>query len=261
MKKIIILLAISLSVCSLKAQLKVLADGSLRGGSSTGVVRINTGNGYVDIGPQNTTACQINTDRAGFSFNKSISFNGQLTATSTFYLYQTGQTYPTIQVVASTGKMGVMMGPVGPAYTLDVNGLIHGTNVSVTSDSTLKKDIKDFPASRIANLYSVKAKTYKLKSSGNKSKTSSNGTTDDNKDLIGLLAQEIRNYYPELVYQDSLGILSLNYEGLIPVIIEALKKQNSDIQTLNTKVSKLESKPKSAESYSGNGLREAQLFQ
>ncbi|GAB4452715.1 MAG: hypothetical protein Fur0028_08210 [Bacteroidales bacterium] len=41
----------------------------------------------------------------------------------------------------------------------------------------------------------------------------------------GVLAQEVQTVLPELVMADSAGYLAVNYDGLIPVIIEAVKAQ------------------------------------
>jgi len=45
-----------------------------------------------------------------------------------------------------------------------------------------------------------------------------------NQDLqYGVLAQEIENYYPELVFTDHEGTKSVNYAGLLPVLLESIK--------------------------------------
>jgi len=48
----------------------------------------------------------------------------------------------------------------------------------------------------------------------------------------GLLAQEVRILFPELVKEDKEGMLSVNYSGLIPVLIESIKEQQKQIETL-----------------------------
>ena len=45
------------------------------------------------------------------------------------------------------------------------------------------------------------------------------------KQKIGLLAQDIEKVFPELV-SESNGIKSVNYQGLVPVLINALKEQD-----------------------------------
>jgi hypothetical protein len=48
---------------------------------------------------------------------------------------------------------------------------------------------------------------------------------ENKKQKIGLLAQDIEKVFPELV-SESNGIKSVNYQGLVPVLINALKEQN-----------------------------------
>lgn len=48
----------------------------------------------------------------------------------------------------------------------------------------------------------------------------------------GLLAQELQKVYPQLVKEDEKGILSVNYSGLIPVLLEAIKELNSKVEIL-----------------------------
>lgn len=60
------------------------------------------------------------------------------------------------------------------------------------------------------------------------------------KNHLGLIAQEVQTVYPELVKEDSAGYLYVDYIGLIPVIIEALKEQQSTIDAQSRKIKELE---------------------
>lgn len=65
---------------------------------------------------------------------------------------------------------------------------------------------------------------------------------------FGLIAQEVEPVYPELVetsyHSDRpdgiTDLLSLNYEGLIPVLINAMQEQNQIIQSLQSRIEALE---------------------
>lgn len=48
----------------------------------------------------------------------------------------------------------------------------------------------------------------------------------------GVIAQEVQKIFPELVKEDAEGMLSVNYSGLIPVLIESIKEQQSQIDAL-----------------------------
>ena len=54
---------------------------------------------------------------------------------------------------------------------------------------------------------------------------------ESEKQKIGLLAQDIEKVFPELV-SESNGVKSVNYQGLVPVLINALKEQEERIKRL-----------------------------
>jgi molybdenum-dependent DNA-binding transcriptional regulator ModE len=49
---------------------------------------------------------------------------------------------------------------------------------------------------------------------------------------VGLLAQEVERIYPELVSTDKDGYKAVNYAQLTPVLIEALKEQQQQMEAL-----------------------------
>jgi hypothetical protein len=57
---------------------------------------------------------------------------------------------------------------------------------------------------------------------------------------LGFIAQDLQEVFPELVDQDSAGFFYVDYIGLIPVIIEALKEQQSIINAQSLKVKEIE---------------------
>jgi len=59
---------------------------------------------------------------------------------------------------------------------------------------------------------------------------------------LGLIAQEVQSVFPSLVKEDSAGYLYVDYIGLIPVIIEALKEQQLTIDAQSKKIKELENK-------------------
>jgi len=65
---------------------------------------------------------------------------------------------------------------------------------------------------------------------------------------VGVLAQEIQEQFPELVVERQDGMLTVNYQGLIPILINAIKEQNVELenakkanQELETRIARLES--------------------
>jgi hypothetical protein len=59
------------------------------------------------------------------------------------------------------------------------------------------------------------------------------------KQKIGVLAQDIQKVFPELVTTDDKDMLAVNYQGLVPVLINALKEQDNKISRLENLVEKL----------------------
>ena len=60
---------------------------------------------------------------------------------------------------------------------------------------------------------------------------------DDDKNRIGLIAQEVQKHFPELVAIDpKTDNLTLDYTGLIPVLLGAIKELKNKVETLETKI-------------------------
>jgi hypothetical protein len=79
--------------------------------------------------------------------------------------------------------------------------------------------------STLAKLMKIDGKTYTLKSNKKENK-------------IGLLAQEIEEVFPELVKSgmDKNKTLSVNYQGLIPVLINAIKEQQEELMSIRKSI-------------------------
>lgn len=87
------------------------------------------------------------------------------------------------------------------------------------------------------------------KKTDNVSDTTHNGMKKYSKDLVqrkklGFRAQELKIVFPELVKENDEGYLSVNYTGLIPVLVEAIKEQQAEYEALLAKVEQLEKKNK-----------------
>jgi hypothetical protein len=60
---------------------------------------------------------------------------------------------------------------------------------------------------------------------------------DDDKNRIGLIAQEVQQHFPELVNTDpKTDNLTLDYTGLIPVLLGAIKELKNEVETLKTRI-------------------------
>jgi hypothetical protein len=157
----------------------------------------------------------------------------------------------------ATGNVGIGRSPHA-TYKLDVEGDVASKGVKLTSDIRLKEDIKPLTGTydKIALLqpisYKYKAPESALTEQAVASDTSAavmaEQVNDDsfyNQTRYGFSAQDIRTVFPDLVTEDEEGLLTVDYFGLIPVMIEALKAQQVKIAELEKKVAALSAvKPK-----------------
>ena len=104
------------------------------------------------------------------------------------------------------------------------NDLTVGGDIVVSSDARLKANIMSL-GSTLAKLLLIDGKRYTMKKNG--------------KQKIGVLAQDIQKVFPELVTTDDKYMLAVNYQGLVPVLINALKEQDDKISILEKLVEKL----------------------
>ncbi|MCK4663567.1 MAG: tail fiber domain-containing protein [Bacteroidales bacterium] len=120
-----------------------------------------------------------------------------------------------------------------PAYTLHVAGNSYCTSGQwIGSDLKLKKNIRSINnAMKMVN--TLEGKRYELKSAYTKNTFVNNYT-------YGLIANEVKELIPELVSYDSISdLLALNYDGFIPILIEAIKEQQNEIEELKIEISKI----------------------
>ena len=104
------------------------------------------------------------------------------------------------------------------------NDLTVTGDVNVSSDARLKSNIISL-GSTLSKLLLIDGKSYTMIKDGDKK--------------IGVLAQEVQKVFPELVSEDGNEMLSVNYQGLVPVLINAIKEQQSEIDTYRNEVSEL----------------------
>ena len=111
--------------------------------------------------------------------------------------------------------------------TLASGSLTVAGDVTISSDARLKSNIVALGPTLIS-LLQLEAKSYTMK----------NDT--EQKQKIGLLAQEVQKVFPELVSEDNNGMLAVNYQALVPVLINALKEQEDNYNELEKSLEILE---------------------
>lgn len=111
------------------------------------------------------------------------------------------------------------------AFTIWFNGdATLAGNLSVNSDARLKANIITL-GSTLAKLLLIDGKKYTMK------------RDESQQQNIGVLAQDIEKVFPELV-SESNGVKSVNYQGLIPVLINALKEQDNNMKMQEERLNK-----------------------
>lgn len=128
----------------------------------------------------------------------------------------------------STSRTGI--NTASPQATLDVNGTlrVNGTStmfgtVSVTGDVTATSDkrlkssilpIKD----ALAKIKQISGYTFNMKNNEKRS--------------AGVIAQEVAQVLPEVVYQNEDGYMSVAYGNMISLLIEAIKELDAKVENL-----------------------------
>ncbi|MFA6572214.1 MAG: tail fiber domain-containing protein [Bacteroidota bacterium] len=240
MKKVILLFCASLFATQfMSAQLKVRSDGSVHSGY-TGYSNLWLGN-YAAYGYNNG---EFGLENWGGNLNIwkpwPSPFNG---INRNYYLF-----------INVAGGVGVGKAPTNSGIVLDVAGHVYASSFNITSDERLKNDIAPL-TTQTQLIYSLHGKSYKKHlqeerlempeqrdADGNLYKAKNNDNVSANLKEVpefGFIAQELKEVYPELVSQDTLGYYSINYIGLIPLLVEALKTQKLQIDELTTKVNDL----------------------
>ena len=101
------------------------------------------------------------------------------------------------------------------------NDLTVEGDIVISSDARLKANIVSL-GSTLARLLLIDGKSYTMKKDG--------------KQKIGVLAQDIQKVFPELVSTDDRDMLAVNYQGLVPVLINGLKEQDAKMKEQDAKM-------------------------
>lgn len=123
-----------------------------------------------------------------------------------------------LYVDATNNRVGV--GTTVPSTTLQVAGTITCVDVNSTSDINLKENIHSIedPLGKVMQINGV---GFRWK--------------DTKEDAIGVIAQDIEEVIPEIVKNND-HIKTVNYNGLIGVLIEAIKEQQRQILELRIQI-------------------------
>ncbi|MEQ1717571.1 MAG: tail fiber domain-containing protein [Hyphomicrobium sp.] len=130
------------------------------------------------------------------------------TGANVFYINNTGQGY-------FAGNVGI--GTTAPTQLLHVNGTAYATTFLHTSDRRLKTEIQSIPtAAQLAT--KLRGVHFKWKKDG--------------VPAYGVIAQEVEAVIPDAVTTNVDGTKAVDYDQLIPVLIEAVKALQVEVDAL-----------------------------
>jgi hypothetical protein len=190
-----------------------MGSGTIASGNNS------TATGYFTTASGNkTTAMGANTtasDYASLVIGQYNSSGSSVTNSATAY-----NTANTAFVIGN----GVDSSNKSDAFKVMFNGdTTVGGDITISSDARLKSNIVSL-GSTLSKLLLIDGKSYEK----------------DGKQRIGVLAQEIQEVFPELVTEDGNEMLAVNYQGLVPVLINALKEQDIIIKSQEERLTNIE---------------------
>lgn len=166
------------------------------------------------------------------------------------YLYGTNYGAAIFGTINGLGDIGLTAQFAG-YFRGDVmcENIIYATSFQTLSDEKYKTNITDIDSiDALSNFSKLSPKKYNLKqfevnqSAGDTISIKKFYNESDQlftKAKYGVIAQELKEIYPDLVYQDNKGNLTVDYTGLIPIMIKAIQAQQKKIENLEVKISQL----------------------
>ena len=121
-----------------------------------------------------------------------------------------------LTVTRDNGNVGI--GTTSPSEKLEVNGnILASGDITAFSDARIKENIETLP-NALESIKAMRGVTY--------------NKIGEEKQSIGVIAQEVQAVLPQLVSEHNDGMLSVAYGNVTAVLIEAIKEQQKQIDEL-----------------------------
>ena len=124
-----------------------------------------------------------------------------------------------------------------PVISLKVTGEIYATNnitAYYSSDITLKDNVRPIE-SAIFKVQQIRGVTFDWNEKSGK-------IEQEKGHDVGLIAQEVEKVLPEVIQIREDGIKAIAYEKVVPLLVEAIKEQQTLIEDLSNRIKLLEEK-------------------
>lgn len=222
---------------------RIASSGAASGG---GTVTIAAGNNNISAP---TTSCSTNTAGGNVVLRAGSNTFGGICgdARTGHIIFQAGDadsgTSPErMRIIGDNGRVGI--GTSTPGFRLQVAGSVAGVGAYTnTSDSRLKEDVQKVDGA-LNMVKQMEGVHFKWKDDYLAE------TSDLKKQDIGFLAQDLQKVLPTAVEQGEDGYYRVAYSKVTPVLVEAVKEQQSEIDTLKKQNAEMEARLKKLENSS-----------
>lgn len=140
--------------------------------------------------------------------------------------YTSGNIYAAQNMITgSGGHVGINYGGYSTTYALRVSGNCYATGTWIGSDIQFKTNIGEIN-SPLSQLMQLRGVSYNWNKTDFPDREFNDGVQ------VGLIAQEVEKVFPDMVMTDENGEKAVAYYQLIPMLLEALKQQQRQIDEL-----------------------------
>ncbi len=143
----------------------------------------------------------------------------------------------------SVEGVGIGYGMTTPSAKLHVLGTIYATGTITSSDERLKKNISEMGVMKtkckdlkpVSFNFDIKNRGFTMEGID----TTKVGKIDKEfykRKHYGFIAQDVKEIFPELVYEDNEGNLAVDYQEFIPMLFKIVKEQEVVIEKLKSEI-------------------------
>ena len=140
--------------------------------------------------------------------------------------------YPSINNYCSLGISGKQFAEVRAQY-------VYGNGNLLTSDRRLKENFRDIekPLEKLLQVKGLKFDFIKQQNDSLLNEKQKQKQEKMRKDRLGFVAQDLEKLFPEAIkYDEDDDLYYVEYNAIIPVIVEAMKEQQAQIEELKSEL-------------------------